>query len=306
MSDLDEFSRDIAAHVRAYLAGVHEIAAGESPETAVAGLHRAAGPGVDGRRDARRGRRRRPAGPVRGGRRPRPGHRADARVAGRLLEGIDEYASVFDPLVPERPVHGRSPTTSPTSPSSSSTGCGTWTPAATRKPCGGGSSPTCRTGGPGAERAARPALDRCAPAAGRRRGGRRGRRGRRPPARDRAARYPGPSAEFVRPEEGFLVALVVQKYGGSSVADAAGIKRVAAADRRHQEGRARRRRRGLGHGRHHRRAASTSPSRSRPTRPAASSTCCSPPASASRWPCSRWRSTTSAPRRARSPAARPA
>ena len=38
MSDLDEFSRDIAAHVRAYLTGVHEIAAGESPETAVAGL----------------------------------------------------------------------------------------------------------------------------------------------------------------------------------------------------------------------------------------------------------------------------
>jgi hypothetical protein len=26
---------------------------------------------------------------------------------GRLLEGVDEYASVFDPLVPERPVHGR-------------------------------------------------------------------------------------------------------------------------------------------------------------------------------------------------------
>jgi Domain of unknown function (DUF5063) len=26
---------------------------------------------------------------------------------GRLLEGLDEYASVFDPLVPERPVHGR-------------------------------------------------------------------------------------------------------------------------------------------------------------------------------------------------------
>jgi len=38
MSDLDEFSRDIAAHVRAYLTGVEEIATGESPETAVSGL----------------------------------------------------------------------------------------------------------------------------------------------------------------------------------------------------------------------------------------------------------------------------
>ena len=38
MSELDEFSRDIAAHVRTYLAGVHEIATGESPETAVSGL----------------------------------------------------------------------------------------------------------------------------------------------------------------------------------------------------------------------------------------------------------------------------
>src|SRR5262249_48806135 len=39
-------------------------------------------------------------------------------------------------------------------------------------------------------------------------------------------RYPGPSADDV-PGEGYAVSLVVQKYGGSSVADAEGVRRVA-------------------------------------------------------------------------------
>jgi len=107
MSELEEFSQDIAAHVRAYLAGVTEIATGESPETAVSGLivqlaqvsmagamlgavsdvvppdryEEDAGPDPDG-------------DPLR-------------EALGRLLEGLDEYASIFDPLVPERPVHGK-------------------------------------------------------------------------------------------------------------------------------------------------------------------------------------------------------
>ena len=100
--------------------------------------------------------------------------------------------------------------------------------------------------------------------------------------------------------------LVVQKYGGSSVADAESIKRVAAAHRRDQEGRQRRRRRRLRDGRHHRRADRPRRAGLPAARRRASSTCCSPRASASRWRCSRWRSTTSASRRARSPARRPA
>ena len=51
------------------------------------------------------------------------------------------------------------------------------------------------------------------------------------------------------------VGIVVQKYGGSSVADADAHQARRPADRRDQEGRPRRRRRRLGHGRHHRRAA---------------------------------------------------
>ena len=99
--------------------------------------------------------------------------------------------------------------------------------------------------------------------------------------------------------------LVVQKYGGSSVADAEGIKRVAQAHRRHPQGRQRGGRGRVRDGRHHRRPASTSPSRSARCRRRASSTCCSPRASASRWPCWRWRSPTSATRPAPTPAARP-
>ena len=49
--------------------------------------------------------------------------------------------------------------------------------------------------------------------------------------------------------------VVVQKYGGSSVADAEGIKRVAQRIVGHPQGRPRRRRRRLRDGRHHRRAA---------------------------------------------------
>ena len=41
MSDdfgLDEFARDVAAHVRTFLAGVREIATGESPDTVISSL----------------------------------------------------------------------------------------------------------------------------------------------------------------------------------------------------------------------------------------------------------------------------
>jgi len=107
MSDLDEFSHDIAAHVRAYLSGVHEIAAGESPETAVAGLIvqmaqvSMAGAMLGAVADIV------PPDRFEEDAGPDPDTEPIRESLGRLLEGIDEYASIFDPLVPERPVHGR-------------------------------------------------------------------------------------------------------------------------------------------------------------------------------------------------------
>jgi Domain of unknown function (DUF5063) len=107
MSELDEFSRDIAAHVKTYLAGVQEIASGESPETAVSGLIvqlaqvSMAGAMLGAVSDVV------PPDRFEEDTGPDPDGDPLRESLGRLLEGLDEYASVFDPLVPERPVHGR-------------------------------------------------------------------------------------------------------------------------------------------------------------------------------------------------------
>jgi len=107
MSELDEFSRDIAAHVRTYLTGVAEIAAGDSPETAVSGLIvqlaqiSMAGAMLGAVSDIV------PPDRFEEDTGPDPDGDPLRESLGRLLEGLDEYASVFDPLVPERPVHGR-------------------------------------------------------------------------------------------------------------------------------------------------------------------------------------------------------
>ncbi len=85
--------------------------------------------------------------------------------------------------------------------------------------------------------------------------------------------------------------IVVQKYGGSSVADAESIKRVAKRIVDTPQGRPRCRRRRQRDGRHHRRTARPGQPGQRRSRRRASSTCCSPAASASRWRCWRWRST---------------
>jgi hypothetical protein len=101
------------------------------------------------------------------------------------------------------------------------------------------------------------------------------------------------------------VSLVVQKYGGSSSpTPRASSVSPSASSRR--EGRQRRRRRRLRDGRHDRRTARPRPRGEPRSRRRARSTCCSPPASASRWRCSPWRSPTSASAPAPSPAARPA
>ena len=107
MSELDEFSRDIAAHVVTYLNGVQEIATGDSPETAVSGLIvqlaqiSMAGAMLGAVSDIV------PPDRFEEDTGPDPDGDPLRESLGRLLEGLDEYASVFDPLVPERPVHGR-------------------------------------------------------------------------------------------------------------------------------------------------------------------------------------------------------
>jgi hypothetical protein len=107
MSDLEEFSRDIAAHVGAYLTGVEEIASGESPETAVSGLLvqlaqvSMAGAMLGAVTDVV------PSDRFEEDAGPDPDADPLRESLARLLEGVDEYASVFDPLMPERPVRGR-------------------------------------------------------------------------------------------------------------------------------------------------------------------------------------------------------
>ena len=102
MSELDEFSRDIAAHVRAYLSGVHEIASGDSPETVVSGLIvqlaqvSMAGAMLGAVNDVV------PPDRFEEDAGPDPDTDALRESLGRLLEGVDEYASVFDPLIPEK------------------------------------------------------------------------------------------------------------------------------------------------------------------------------------------------------------
>ncbi len=104
---LDEFARDIAAHITTFLTGVQEVATAASPETAVSELLvqlaqvSMAGAMLGAVRDVV----------------PRDrfeedtGEDPDAdplrESLAQLLEGVDEYVSVFDPLVPDRPVRSR-------------------------------------------------------------------------------------------------------------------------------------------------------------------------------------------------------
>ena len=117
--------------------------------------------------------------------------------------------------------------------------------------------------------------------------GRLGGRRRAASARDRVGTAPDRA-------RGRAVGIVVQKYGGSSRRRRRRHQAGRPAHRRHPEGRPRRRRRRLRDGRHHRRAARPRRAGHARCRRRASSTCCSPPASGSRWRCSRWRSPTSA------------
>ena len=107
MSEFEEFADDIAAHVSAYLTGVQEIGGGGSPETAVSGLIvqlaqiSMAGAMLGAVTDIV------PADRYEEDSGPDPDADPLREALGGLLEGLDEYASIFDPLIPERPVHGR-------------------------------------------------------------------------------------------------------------------------------------------------------------------------------------------------------
>jgi aspartate kinase len=83
--------------------------------------------------------------------------------------------------------------------------------------------------------------------------------------------------------------IVVQKYGGSSVADAEKIKRGRGADRAHQGEQGKKVVVVVSAMGKTTNSSSRRPSRSARRRRAASSTCCSPAASARRWRCSPWR-----------------
>lgn len=104
---LDEFAHDIAAHIATFITGVEEVAAARVPETAVSELLvqlaqlSMAGAMLGAVRDV-----------VPHDRfEEDTGEDPDAdplrETLASLLEGVDDYASVFDPLVPDRPVRGR-------------------------------------------------------------------------------------------------------------------------------------------------------------------------------------------------------
>ena len=99
------------------------------------------------------------------------------------------------------------------------------------------------------------------------------------------------------------MSIVVQKYGGSSVADVDKHPAGRRARDAHEARRATTSSSWSPRWATRPTSSSRSPSRSRPIRSAASSTCCSPPASGSRWRCCRWRSASWAATPSASPAA---
>ncbi|HYN74969.1 MAG TPA: DUF5063 domain-containing protein [Candidatus Limnocylindria bacterium] len=105
--DLEDFASDVEAHARTFIAGVSEIASGAAPETTISALVvqlaqiSMAGAMLAAVEDVVPGERyEADAG---------PDPDADPLREGLavLLEGIDEYASVFDPLLPVEPHLGR-------------------------------------------------------------------------------------------------------------------------------------------------------------------------------------------------------
>jgi hypothetical protein len=106
-TDLADFASDIEAHARTFLGGVTEIAAGGSPETAISALVvqlaqiSMAGAMLAAVEDVV------PAERYETDAGPDPDFDPLREGLAKLLDGIDEYVTVFDPLLPEEPNLGR-------------------------------------------------------------------------------------------------------------------------------------------------------------------------------------------------------
>ncbi len=105
--ELDDFAREIAGHAATFLAGVSEIATGTAPQTAISELTvqlaqvSMAGAMLGAVQDVV------PADRFETDAGPDPDLDPLREALANLLEGIDEYAAVFDPLLPTQPTLGR-------------------------------------------------------------------------------------------------------------------------------------------------------------------------------------------------------
>jgi hypothetical protein len=105
--ELDDFGREIAGHAATYLAAVSEIATGTAPQTAISELTvqlaqiSMAGAMLGAVQDVV------PADRFETDAGPDPDLDPLREALANLLEGIDEYAAVFDPLLPTQPTLGR-------------------------------------------------------------------------------------------------------------------------------------------------------------------------------------------------------
>lgn len=104
---LEVFAADVAAHVATYLAGVTEVAAGAEPDTTVSALLvllaevSMAGAMLGAVADVV------PTARFEPDTGPDPDMDRLRESLATLLEGLDDYATVFDPLLPGRPHAGR-------------------------------------------------------------------------------------------------------------------------------------------------------------------------------------------------------
>jgi hypothetical protein len=105
--DVAEFTADVAAHAAAFVSCATEIAAGDSPDTVIPALSvqlahvLLAGAMIGAVRDVVPSERFEPESG------PDPDADPLRASLANLLEGIDEYVTIFDPMLPDDPSRGR-------------------------------------------------------------------------------------------------------------------------------------------------------------------------------------------------------
>ena len=183
-AELADFAREIAGHAATYLSAVGEIATGTAPQTAISELTvqlaqvSMAGAMLGAVRDVV------PAERFETDTGPDPDLDPLRGALANLLEGIDDYAAIFDPLLPTEPSLGRISDDIADVAGDLSHGLRHYSERPPRRgPVVVAVLLPVELGTARALRPPRAALDRVPPATRRRRGGRHGRRGRRPPAR---------------------------------------------------------------------------------------------------------------------------